>query len=191
MTVQFLDAWGFSLMVSCSTRVQQLRHGGHVELWHYHPVPAGVVTSRGHTGADLQSVWPDPGDGLLWDAERSIRLQQRLNTTLLYNVISLCTTLLNCFKWLFSPKLQFYLCLFTINVSYATCVYTTTVEKFGLFCLKWINIVTRWGCIILINGKDVCSLSKYFWHKYIFCFFALSNLSNPLYWPTGKRIRIS
>lgn len=86
--------------------------------------------------------------------------------TLLYNVISLCTTLLNCFKGLFSPKLQFYLCLFTINVSYATCeLYTTTIEKFGLFCLKWINIVTRWGCIILINGKDVCSLSKYFWHK--------------------------
>lgn len=54
-----------------------------------------------------------------------------INHTLLYNVISLCTTLLNCFKGLFSPKLKFSHCLFTINISYATCELYTTVEKFG------------------------------------------------------------
>lgn len=85
--------------------------------------------------------------------------------TLLYNVISLCTTLLNCFKGLFSPKLQFYQFIHHKNIKNDMWIIHYLRKIWAQFCLKWINILTQWGCIILKNGKDVCSLSKYFWHK--------------------------
>ncbi len=165
MTLQFLDAWGFILIMAWFPAAHESSSYATGDMWSSDIITRCLlVSSRVAVTQEQISGLFDLIPGM--DFCEMQRDQYGFSKGYTPHTSLQCYltmhNLTKQFKGLFSSKLSFVsLLIHHKNIICDMWIIHYRWKIWAQFCLKWINILTQWGCIILKNSKDLCSLSKY------------------------------